>query len=314
MCDTHNLELSDAQKRKLLRGQSVQVRPECIGKGHAVQVSAAISKNIARAMKLGKGVRVSLDDISKTANSTNDAFSHLLTKAQRLHLGGSAASDWKKLARSANKTFSKANTKPLVDGLKMIAPTVAGSLVGALGSAVGSPILGAVAGAAVSEGVSQGIKKSGRGRPRKVVQGAGLESLAPALAPIAQKIGEDLATHFAKRGLNKLFKKAVPKKHRKKVAQFTNTAVDYAKDSNGDMDTLSNKMTADAQRAANKIEKKVDRYSDKLVDQAVKKAEAISTQQQQQQQSYFGMGHSRIGVSRSGNLKLVGRGFLPSGY
>ena len=313
MSDCHNLELSDTQKRKLLRGQSVQVRPECIGRGHAVQVSAAISKNIARAMKLGKGVRVSLDDASKTANSVNDSFSHLLTKAQRLHLGGSAASDWKKLARSANKTFSKANTKPLINGIKIIAPSVAGSLVGALGSAVGSPILGAVAGAAVSEGVSQGIKKSGRGRPRKVVQGAGLESLAPALVPIAQKVGEDLATHFAKRGLNKLFKKAVPKRHRKKVAQYTNSAVDYAKESGGDMDTLTKKMTADAERTANKIEKKVDRYSDKLVDQAVKKAESI-TSQQQQNQSYFGMGHSRIGVSRSGNLKLVGRGFLPSGY
>ena len=172
----HNFfALTDDMRKKLIKGKTVQLKSIQIGGGHdSLYLDGDNFKRVVKAHRLNKGVRLALNEAERHHNANaDDKFKKILTKVEHVKYGTGfiqqARKDWKALAKSANKTFSKKN---MVEAGKVakkvgiaIAPAVSGLLASAAATATGNPALAKPAGEIVSKGVAaglSGIKGSGK--------------------------------------------------------------------------------------------------------------------------------------------------------
>ena len=77
MADRHKFKLSEAQQRKLLRGVSVQLKPDALADGDTeIALPRTLATKVNRARRMGKGVRLKLSpqDIEMNGGSIGTSF------------------------------------------------------------------------------------------------------------------------------------------------------------------------------------------------------------------------------------------------
>ena len=85
----HSVQLNDAQIRKLINGKPVQLQHHgLISGGSVISMNKAMSNKLTKALKLGKGVRLSLSENELIDNiKSNKDFRRLLSKAKARRMG-----------------------------------------------------------------------------------------------------------------------------------------------------------------------------------------------------------------------------------
>lgn len=83
--EIHKLDISDAQKRKLLNGHAIQIKHHQIGSGSHVVLDTAHGKKVRTAYRTGKGVRIQLanDHVVRSNVIHGSGFSSMLSKAKK---------------------------------------------------------------------------------------------------------------------------------------------------------------------------------------------------------------------------------------
>jgi len=234
--EAHNIALSAAQARKLMRGGVVQIKACDMDGPCPVHVGGAMARKIKHAKAHGKGVRLHLDESEKEHNAReNKAFEAILTKAQRTKYGSGILSDLKHVGhdishgltaafskqhmRQANQ-FLKSKVAPVAKAVaKATAAPLAGALAGIAGTAAsGNPALGGVAGTAASVAVKKAmgggimqdafkaVKKGARNLAKHAVHTIGKDVIKGKIAAQAGKIAGKVIDH----GLHQLATSAAP--------------------------------------------------------------------------------------------------------
>ena len=119
----HSVQLNDGQIRKLMNGKSVQLQHHgLIAGGSLISMNKAMSNKLNKALKLGKGVRLSLSENELMDNiKSNKDFRRLLTKAKAKRIGidkdnendegevegGNIARDFRNFGKMLNKKIIK---------------------------------------------------------------------------------------------------------------------------------------------------------------------------------------------------------------
>ena len=155
------LNLSDAQLKKLMRMNTVQLSNADIGTGKTFRVTKKVNTKINRAIRQNKGLRISGLDLN--LNDQEEIEGGRILK----QLG---------IKKAVNKTFSEKNMKKVgLQGAKMVAQTalpVIAEAVNAGVSAYGGPIAGFVAKSAINEFGEMGIRQIPKGGAMRLKKGS----------------------------------------------------------------------------------------------------------------------------------------------
>lgn len=159
------LNLSDAQLKKLMRMNTVQLSNADIGTGKTFRVSKKVNTKINRAIRQNKGLRISALDLN-----LND---------QEEDLEETGGDILKKLGikKAVNKTFSEKNMKKVgLQGAKMVAsavlPAVSEGVSTAIGAYTGNPLLGMATKSAINNLGEYGINKIPSGNGMRFKKGS----------------------------------------------------------------------------------------------------------------------------------------------
>jgi hypothetical protein len=155
------LNLSDAQLKKLMKTNTVQLSNADIGVGKSFQVSKKVNTKINRAIRQNKGLRISGLDLRLNEQDEIEG-GDILKK-----LG---------IKKAVNKTFTEKNMKRIgLQGAKMVAqsalPAVA-EAVNAGVSAYAGPLAGMAAKSAINEFGEMGIRQIPSGNGLRLKKGS----------------------------------------------------------------------------------------------------------------------------------------------
>ena len=135
--------------KKLIRGEPVQFKPLHLGKGaFSIHLNNDLTKKLNKAVRLGKGLRISLDgDTIKHNVQHGKGWKEIFEKMRRSKKGGSIWDDMRNALdpnkNGANQFFTKTLPSTLIH---QAIPALAGAL-GATGAEILAPELGPVSGA-----------------------------------------------------------------------------------------------------------------------------------------------------------------------
>ena len=159
------LNLSDAQLKKLMRMNTVQLSNADIGTGKTFRVIKKVNTKINRAIRQNKGLRISALDLN--LNDQEEDLDEIEGGRILKQLG---------IKKAVNKTFSEKNMKKLgLQGAKMVAQTalpVIAEAVNAGVSAYGGPIAGFAAKSAINEFGEMGIRQIPKGGAMRLKKGS----------------------------------------------------------------------------------------------------------------------------------------------
>ena len=156
---SHKLDLTVAQRKKLLRGHTIQVKHEQMGHGLKVHLTDLQSHNLVKAHRQGKGIRLDFRDEHQIHHNIEhgEGFGQLLHSIRRgfNNLGHTLA--------PVAKTVGNAVKPYIKPALQQIAKVGVPLLVNGISDAIGQPELGAIATPIVSNIAQNAINKSGLG-------------------------------------------------------------------------------------------------------------------------------------------------------
>lgn len=141
----HPIDVSIDAKiaKKLVKGQSVQLKPQHMAKGKVLMVHHETAKRYHNAKKMGKGMRIILTVPEIEASGIKDWFKSLLN-------------------------MGKVAYKPIASIAKPLVKTFAAPIATAISAKTGLPISGEmVSGVADTVGSLAGVGMKKKGRPRK---------------------------------------------------------------------------------------------------------------------------------------------------
>jgi len=156
--ETMKLDLSDAQLRKLAKGQGIMLKPAYFNKGHGIQMSAAKYKKLHTAMNKGKGMRLTLGQDELGANDVEMSGGKINWKKLGRQIRGGLKEAGKFYRKEVRPTVGPALEKLTKKGLEVGTKAA----VAGLASVTGQPALLAAAPATskfVSEKGTKAISK-----------------------------------------------------------------------------------------------------------------------------------------------------------
>jgi len=155
------LNLSDAQLKKLMKTNTVQLSNADIGVGKSFQVSKKVNTKINRAIRNNKGLRISGLDLR--LNEQDEIEGGRILK----QLG---------IKKAVNKTFSEKNMKKVgLQGAKMVASAVLPVVSEAVNtglSAYAGPLAGMAAKTAINEFGEMGLRQIPKGGAMRLKKGS----------------------------------------------------------------------------------------------------------------------------------------------
>jgi hypothetical protein len=134
----HSVQLTDAQRRKLLNGRAVQLKSHhLVGGGSLISLGKMMSNKVNKAIQKGLGIRICLTDDEINHNAKhNDDFRRLLSKARAKRMGlnncddeydeddeddeefnGGSLPNVNRSFRNFGKTLNRAIVKPINDNV-----------------------------------------------------------------------------------------------------------------------------------------------------------------------------------------------------